>query len=74
MGARRVNYYRLYRLKGHGGGFVGFEEIEAGDDQAAMAQAAAFTGAQPLELWCGSRKVDSIAPVAPVAERGTASA
>lgn len=53
-------YYRLYRLSGPGGKFVGFEEIEAVDDADALRQAEAFAGPQPLELWCGKRKVESI--------------
>ena len=56
-------YYRLYILSGSEGRFVGFEEIEAGDDVDAARQADAHVGAQPLELWCGKRKVKSFAPV-----------
>ena len=56
-------YYRLYRLAEPGGRFVGFEEIEAGDDAAAILQAEAYAGRQALELWCGKRKVKSLAPV-----------
>ena len=55
-------YYRLYRLAEPGGKFVGFEEIEAEDDVAAIQQAEAFAGPQALELWCGKRKVKSFAP------------
>jgi hypothetical protein len=54
-------YYRLYRLAGPGGKFVGFEEIEAPDDADALRQAEAYAGPQPLELWCGKRKVKSLA-------------
>lgn len=43
------------------GRFVGFEEIEAADDVEAARQAEAHVGAQPLELWCGKRKVKSFA-------------
>lgn len=56
-------YYRLYRLAEPGGKFVGFEEIEAEDDAAAIFQAEAFAGRQALELWCGKRRVQSFAPV-----------
>ncbi len=56
-------YYRLYRLSGPGGGFVGFEEIEASDDEAALARAREYAEHRPLELWCGARKVGSINPV-----------
>ena len=55
-------YYRLYRLAEPGGKFVGFEEIEADGDAAAVQQAEAFAGRQALELWCGKRKVKSFAP------------
>jgi hypothetical protein len=54
-------YYRLYILGRPGGRFVGFEEIEAADDVDAARQAEAHVGAQPLELWCGKRKVKSFA-------------
>jgi hypothetical protein len=67
-----VIYYRLYRLSGPGGGFVGFEEIEAPDDVAALIRAEEFAGNRPLELWCGARKVGSIAAV-PLADRRSAS-
>lgn len=56
-------YYRLYILSGSKGRFVGFEEIEAADDVEAARQADAHVGAQPLELWCGKRKVKSYAAV-----------
>jgi hypothetical protein len=46
-------YYRLYRLAEPGGKFVGFEEIEAGDDDDAVRAAETFMGRQALELWCG---------------------
>jgi hypothetical protein len=54
-----VDYYRLYLLDGTDGRFVGFEEIEAADDVDAVRIAAGHEGAQPLELWCGKRKVKS---------------
>lgn len=54
-------YYRLYRLSGPGGRFVGFEEIEAPDDVAALELARVHVGRQPLELWCGSRQVGALA-------------
>jgi hypothetical protein len=57
-------YYRLYILSGSEGRFVGFEELEAVDDVEAARLAEAHVGAQPLELWCGKRKVKSFAPVA----------
>lgn len=52
-------YYRLYMLSGAEGRFVGFEEIDAEDDVDAVRIAEAHAGKQPLELWCGKRKVKS---------------
>lgn len=54
-------YYRLYILSGPEGRFVGFEEIEAGDDVEAARAAEAHVGPHPLELWCGKRKVKAFA-------------
>ena len=56
-----MNYYRLYRLSGRDGRFVGFEEIEATDDLEAVHAAERLRGPQPLELWCGKRKVKAFA-------------
>ena len=53
-------YYRLYLLGRSDGHFVGFEEIEADDDAAALASARASVGQRPAELWCGRRKVASL--------------
>ncbi len=50
-------YYRLYLLSSSDGRFVGFEEIEALDDLEAVRLAGRHIGPQPLELWCGKRKV-----------------
>lgn len=61
-----MGYYRLYLLGGMGDHFVGVEEVEAPDDLAALRWAEGFAGANGLELWCGKRKVKSIA----VAEDG----
>ena len=63
-----VAYYRLYLLSEPEGRFVGFEEIEAGDDVEAVRRAGSFIGDRPLELWCGKRRVktfpaaDGLAP------------
>ena len=56
-----VAYYRLYRLAEPDGRFVGFEEIEAADDVEAARLAEPHVGSQPLELWCGKRKVRAFA-------------
>ncbi len=50
-------YYRLYLLDGPNGRFVGFEEIEAADDDEALRRSEALPGNQARELWCGKRKV-----------------
>lgn len=54
-----MKYYRLYLLANPDGRFVGFEEIEAGDDVEAVRIAQAFAGRHALELWCGARKIKS---------------
>ena len=56
-------YYRLYLLSRQDGRFVGFEEIEAADDVDAVRAAEVHCGPQPLELWCGKRKVKSFPAV-----------
>lgn len=53
-------YYRLYLLGGPTGRFVGFEEFEAADDDAAIAVAEGHAATLALELWCGTRKVHAI--------------
>ncbi len=50
-------YYRLYMVNPVSSRFVGFEEIEAADDVAAVQMASQHVGSQALELWCGKRKV-----------------
>lgn len=57
----KLAYYRLYRLAEPGGRFVGFEEIDAPDDGEAVRLAEGHVGKQPLELWCGKRKVKTFA-------------
>jgi hypothetical protein len=56
-----VAYYRLYLLDGPKGRFVGFEEIEAADDDEAVRVAGELPGSNARELWCGKRKVKSFA-------------
>jgi hypothetical protein len=58
-----LGYYRLYLLSGTEGRFVGIEEIEAPDDVEAVRLAQEHVGSHPLELWCGKRRVKSIAAV-----------
>jgi hypothetical protein len=49
-------YYRLYFMNA-AGSITSFSELEAPDDEAAIAQARAHQGEQPIELWCQSRSV-----------------
>ncbi|MBC9033691.1 hypothetical protein IAG41_14945 [Sphingomonas sp. JC676] len=50
-------YYRLYFMDPQTDHIDRFAEINAPDDQHALAHAKAHEGWQPLELWCGSRKI-----------------
>ncbi len=59
--------YRLYTLKEADGAFTGFEDLEALDDVEAVRIAKGFTGAAPMELWCGKRKVKTFPVVEPQA-------
>lgn len=54
-------YYRLYLLGEGSKRFVGFEEIDAADDDGAIEAASRHIGPNSLELWCGNRKVKSFA-------------
>ena len=59
-----LGYYRLYRLAEPNGRFIGFEEIDAADDEEAARLAERHFGSHPLELWCGKRKVRLFSPAA----------
>lgn len=65
-------YYRLYMLADPDGRFIGFEEIEAPDDAAAVRLAERRCGNHALELWCGGRKIRSL-PARRVTAEGTES-
>lgn len=54
-------YYRLYLLSAPGGRFLDYREIEAPDDEAALAEAGTYCTEHPVELWCGSRRVAALA-------------
>lgn len=60
-----MGYYRLYLVQG--GRFVGLEEIEAADDVEALRLAQQRNIACDVELWCGKRKVKSLAVQGPEA-------
>ena len=49
--------YRLYFLDPQSGRILGFEEIEATSDAAAIDLAEHQRGDKPMELWCRARKV-----------------
>ena len=51
--------YRLYTLCEPDGPFIDFEDLEALDDVEAVRVVKPLTGARPMELWCGKRKVKS---------------
>ena len=51
--------YRLYTLKEEDGPFLDFEDLTALDDVEAVRAVKPSTGARPMELWCGKRKVKS---------------
>ncbi|HYJ51883.1 MAG TPA: hypothetical protein VEW04_01815 [Allosphingosinicella sp.] len=53
-----MGYYRLYLIEN--GRFVGFEEIDAMDDEQAIQSAEQRSGTHAVELWCGKRKVASL--------------
>jgi hypothetical protein len=53
-------YYRLYFIDPRRGHIAAFEEIEAEGDDHAIAAAEKYRGWQPLELWCGGKKVHRV--------------
>ena len=56
-----MGYYRLYLLDGPNGRFIGIEEFEAADDAEAVRLAEQLPGRNARELWCGKRKVKTLA-------------
>ena len=50
-------YYRLYHLRGAKNEVQSFEEFDAEDDAAAIAQGEALHDGFAMELWSGHRKV-----------------
>ena len=62
-------YYRLYFMDPRSGHIAAFEAIEAPDDEAALLAAEKHRGWQPLELWCGGRKVQRLEAVPTVPSR-----
>lgn len=58
-------HYRLYFMNPRNGHIERFESIEAEGDGAAAAAADAHQGRQPMELWCGGRKIASFEALLP---------
>jgi hypothetical protein len=52
--------YRLYFLNPASGGIVAVEDVVARGDDHALVVCEKYHGPQPLELWCGSRRVAEI--------------
>ena len=62
-------FYRLDTLKAAGGQPIASERISALDDVEAVRLARSMDQGQPMELWCGDRKVKTFfSPEAQVAE------
>ena len=53
-------YYRLYFMHPLSGHIERVHELEAGSDEDAIRLIEAKAGREPLELWCGGRKVHRI--------------
>jgi hypothetical protein len=53
-------YYRLYLLDEKSRKIIGFEEIDAENDEAAVAWAKSRQPAIAMELWCSKRKIRDI--------------
>ena len=67
--------YRLYFLDRHSGHIRNAENFEAADDAAAVHRIRLRGSAEPMELWCGGRKVsrfDGIPEAAALSDRQTA--
>ena len=50
-------YYRLYQLRGSKNHVASFREFHADGDSVAILFAESWRGFNPMELWCGDRKV-----------------
>jgi len=54
-------HYRLYRLRTNNS-IIDALDIDAHDDEAAMAKAVEIDHAPLIEVWCGTRMVSRVAP------------
>lgn len=64
--------FRLYRMNRYSGHIEGVEELHSADDVEAICLVRHRAGPEPLELWCGGRKViriDAIPEIAPSSVR-----
>lgn len=64
--------YRLYRLDRHSGHILAAEDLHAPDDGAAIHRIDLRLSPEPMELWCGGRKVcrfDGLPDAAALADR-----
>ena len=73
-----MSHYRLYFISKRTGRIEQAEDFEFDDDAQAMAAVRAGFANQPLELWCGTRKVarfeaERPAPPSPVQDGGSES-
>ncbi len=67
--------YRLYFLDRHSGRIRSAENLQAADDAGAIHRIRLRGSAEPMELWCGARKVarfDGVPEAAALASRQTA--
>ena len=55
-------YYRLYFMRPATSHIQRFADFHAPDDEVAILRARAHEGPQPLEHWCGQRKVKRLEP------------
>jgi hypothetical protein len=55
-----MQYYRLYLMNAVTGHIESVEDFDAANDGVAFNQAYQYGGEQPVELWCGTRKVGRI--------------
>lgn len=56
-----MRYYRLYFMDGFDGHIESFRDFEASDDGDAVMIAHAWRKMQPMELWCGPKKIHAFA-------------
>ena len=52
-----MSYYRIYFMNSSNGHIDRAEDLQARDDQEAIATTNPLVDGQPVELWCGTRKV-----------------